>query len=95
MFSSKGFFRISVDGNVSVVTLNSAKVHGELAGAPGALLTPGNRKKMIVGCGKGALELLEVTPAGRKSMPVAAFLNGIRGENIEFLPGISPENKTP
>ena len=89
------FFRICVDGNVSVVTLNSAKVHGELSGAPGALLTPGNRKKMIVGCGKGALELLEVTPAGRKSMPVAAFLNGIRGENIEFLPGIAPENKTP
>lgn len=89
------FFRFKVDGNESVITLNSARVHSDMSGAPGALLTPGSRKKLIVGCGDGALELLEVTPAGRKSMPVAAFLNGIRGENFEFLPGIAPENKTP
>ena len=89
------FFRISVDGSESVVTVNAARVHEDMTGAPGTLLTPGNRKKLIVACGSGALELIEVTPAGRKSMPVAAFLNGIRGEKIEFLPGLAPENKTP
>ena len=31
---------------------------------------------------------------GKKSMPVAAFLNGVRGEKIEFLPGITPDNTT-
>lgn len=88
------FFRLRVDGNESVVTINSARVHNDMTDVPGTLLTPGNRKKMIVACGKGAIELLEVTPAGRKSMPVAAFLNGIRGEKIEFLPGNAPDDTT-
>ena len=85
------YFRLRVDGTESVITVNSAKVRNDLEGVPGTLLTPGDRKKLIVACGKGAVELLELTPAGRKNMPVAAFLNGIRGENIEFLPGASPE----
>ncbi|MBO5790930.1 MAG: methionyl-tRNA formyltransferase [Lentisphaeria bacterium] len=88
------FFRLRVDGVESVVTINASCVHDDMTGVPGTLLTPGNRKKMIVACGSGALELLEVTPAGRKNMPVAAFLNGIRGECIEFLPGIQPDNTT-
>ena len=41
--------------------------------------------------GKDALEILSLTPAGKKSMPVSAFLNGVRGENIEILPGVIPE----
>lgn len=88
------FFRLSVDGAESVVTINSASVLEDQSGTPGTLLSAGSRKKMIVACGEGALELLEVTPAGRKSMPVGAFLNGIRGEKIEFLPGNVPDNTT-
>jgi methionyl-tRNA formyltransferase len=42
---------------------------GELRGADGRLL---------VGCAEGALELLEVQPAGKRPMPVAAYLRGHR-----------------
>ena len=87
------FFRLRADGNETLITINAARIHDDMSGVPGTLLTPGNRKKMIVACGSGALELLEVTPAGRKSMPIAAFLNGVRGEHIEFLPGCVPDNK--
>ncbi|MBO5721508.1 MAG: methionyl-tRNA formyltransferase, partial [Lentisphaeria bacterium] len=85
------YFRLRIDGSESMVTVNSARVRKDLSGAPGTLLTPGDRKKIIVACGEDALELLELTPAGRKSMPAAAFLNGIRGGSMEFLSGIEPE----
>ena len=87
------FFRLRAGDSENVVTINSARVVDGLPAAPGTLLTPGNRKKIIVACGSKALELLTLTPAGRKSMPVAAFLNGIREEKIEFLPGMAPDNK--
>jgi hypothetical protein len=46
---------------------------------------------MIVGCGSGgALEILEVIPSGGKTMPAAAFRNGLRGVPPVFkLPEIS------
>ncbi|MCX7009162.1 MAG: methionyl-tRNA formyltransferase [Kiritimatiellaeota bacterium] len=33
-------------------------------------------RQLIVACGSGALQLLEVQPEGKKPMPAAAFLNG-------------------
>jgi methionyl-tRNA formyltransferase len=42
--------------------------------AAGELRASGGR--LLVGCGEGALELLEVTPAGRRPMPSAAYLRG-------------------
>ena len=86
------YFRFRVDGTETLLTVNSARVAADFtAAAPGTLLTPGNRKKMVIACGKDALEILSLTPAGKKSMPVSAFLNGVRGENIEILPGVIPE----
>jgi methionyl-tRNA formyltransferase len=45
-------------------------------------LEPGNvkvnRRRIIVGCGDGALELLTVEPAGRRAMTATAYLNGRR-----------------
>jgi methionyl-tRNA formyltransferase len=32
--------------------------------------------RVLVGCGEGALELIEVQPPGKRPMPVAAFLRG-------------------
>ena len=43
---------------------------------------------VIVGCGTGALKILELTPESSKTMDAASFLNGLRGEKIGFpLPG--------
>ena len=88
------FFNVKCGGTVCQVTIDRAVVRNDLSGAPGSRLLPDDRKHLIAACGEGAVELLEVTPAGRKSMPAAAFLNGFRGAELEFLPGILPENKT-
>ncbi|HEX4488194.1 MAG TPA: methionyl-tRNA formyltransferase [Terriglobales bacterium] len=40
---------------------------------------------LVVGCGEGSLELLEVQPEGKKRMPAADFVRGYRPENGETL----------
>ena len=42
--------------------------------APGEL--EGSDGRLLVGCAEGALELLEVRPAGKRTMPAAAYLRG-------------------
>jgi methionyl-tRNA formyltransferase len=50
------------------------------AGATDADLAPCELRviddRLLVGCGEGALELLQVTPPGKRTMPVAAYLRG-------------------
>jgi methionyl-tRNA formyltransferase len=43
---------------------------------PGAIISA--RKHLIVACGDSALELVTLEPAGRRSMPARAYLNGLR-----------------
>jgi methionyl-tRNA formyltransferase len=50
---------------------------------PGALLAEGRR--LFVGCGGGAIELLEVQLEGKKRMAASAFLNGFPAANGEVL----------
>ena len=45
-----------------------------------------SRKRLLIGCGgDSALEVVELQPAGGKRMTGAAFLNGLRGEKIQFV----------
>lgn len=44
-------------------------------GEIGVLLDP---KRLVIGCGKGSLELIEVQPEGSKSMAGSAYINGRR-----------------
>jgi len=44
---------------------------------PGTLL-PDTGTQALVACGQGALKLLQVQPAGKKAMPVSAWLNAQR-----------------
>ncbi|MBW3634531.1 MAG: hypothetical protein KY456_16050, partial [Chloroflexi bacterium] len=43
---------------------------------PGSVIP--SRKRLIVACGEGALELVTVEPAARRAMPASAYLNGLR-----------------
>jgi len=54
-------------------TVASARV-SEAAGISGIMRTEG--KRLLVGCGDGSLELIEVQPEGKKKMSASAFLNG-------------------
>lgn len=55
--------------------VEAARAVDAAAGA-GAVLADGAR--LLVGCAKGALELLRVRPAGGRSMPAADYLRGHR-----------------
>lgn len=54
-----------------------------------SLLKPGELRvigrSLLVGCGDGSIELLEVQPEGKRRMPAAAFLNGNTIEAGEAL----------
>jgi methionyl-tRNA formyltransferase len=61
-----------LDGSERLGVSAAAATEADLA--PGELRVSDNR--LLVGCGEGALELLEVRPPGKGSMPVAAYLRG-------------------
>ena len=58
------------------ITVHSARV---LPGdyAPGTIVRA-DKNGFFIACGAGVLELLEITPSGRKTMPAVAYLNGCR-----------------
>lgn len=65
----------------------SAAVRPDPPGAappPGTLLGRGSAGGPLVATGQGALELLEVQPAGKRPMPGADWLNGLRDPTGRF-----------
>ena len=64
----------SPDGKALLVF--EARLVEEAAGAPGELLE--GKKRCVVACGRGALELITVQPAGKKPMEATAWLRGAR-----------------
>ena len=70
---------------VESVTLIRVNCRRELSGRPGQVLRA-DKYGLVVACGKGAIEILELAPPGRRSMSAVAYLNGLRGEIPEFLP---------
>ena len=43
------------------------------------------KKKLVIGCGEGAIEVLEAQLPGKKALPVEAILNGSRIEKGEIM----------
>lgn len=79
------FAAVRTSKGVESVTLIRVNHRRELSGQPGELLRA-DKHGLVVACGKGAIEILELAPPGRRSMPAVAYLNGLRGELPEFLP---------
>ncbi len=67
------------------VTLTRALPRRDLGGAHGTVLQA-DKYALIVACGSGALEIIELSPPGRRPMSAVAFLNGLRGEKPLLLP---------
>jgi methionyl-tRNA formyltransferase len=65
------------------LTVLRAAVVPDARGAPGELLECGPR--MLVATGSGALEILELVPAGKRALPAAEFLRGARLERGQRL----------
>ena len=68
-----------LDGKL--IKIHKAALLPDQKGEPGLLV---GEKRMIVGCGDGSLELLEVQPQGGKRMRGEDFLRGVRGERKKF-----------
>ncbi len=68
-----------LDGKL--IKIHKATLLPDQKGEPGLLA---GEKRMIVGCGDGSLELLEVQPQGGKRMRGEDFLRGVRGERKKF-----------
>jgi methionyl-tRNA formyltransferase len=63
----------------------------DTTGLPGEILVA--KKRMIVACGKDALEIMEAQLPGKKALPIQSILNGARIQVGEFLnqnPGETP-----
>lgn len=76
------------------------QVHGAWAVETGAdALEPGStlseKRRLIVQCGEGALELLTVEPAGKRAMSAAAYLNGRRAPINRFGAHDGPLERPP
>lgn len=71
---------------VAVLNGKRLKLHRTLvtkgSGKPGQVLS---LKPLVVACGEGAVELLEVQPEGKKKMTAQAFLNGLHDVKAEDL----------
>ena len=66
-----------IDGN-KLKLLQTKPVNGEKS-SPGQVKIV--NEAVIVGCGEGALELMEVQMQGRSAMPAIDFFNGYRGSH--------------
>ena len=63
----------------------------EGAGAPGEIIVA--KKRLVVACAEGALEILEAQMPGKRSLEAQAILNGARiqpGEIMGVVPGENP-----
>jgi len=68
------------DDREEQLTVHAARVVPEVCAPPGTIVQA-DKNGFIIACGAGAVELLEVTPAGRKNMPAVAYLNGCKIAN--------------
>jgi methionyl-tRNA formyltransferase len=64
-----------------------------IQGAPGQTLL--EKRRLIVQCGEGALELLTVEPAGKRAMSASAYLNGRRTPVERLGPQERPGERPP
>ncbi len=55
----------------------------DLAGLPGQIL-PAEKGELVVACGQGALQILEVQLEGKKTLPTPDFLRGLANTTFSF-----------
>jgi len=60
---------------------------------PGAVIS--ERRSLIVACGEDALQIEKVEPAGRRTMPAGAYLNGLRTPIVRLGQSGAPEAVAP
>ncbi len=77
------YFTLTSPGRSFPVTVSSARVQLDRCCVPGEILQC-DKRGWIIGCGRGALELLTVSAPGKREMAATAFLNGLRGAELSI-----------
>lgn len=72
---------LELNGELKSLIITRAEiVENDLPTSPGTIIRA-DKKKFVIACGSGALEIAELIVPGKKAMPGANFLNGCR-ENL-------------
>ncbi|MBA3450973.1 MAG: methionyl-tRNA formyltransferase [Chloroflexia bacterium] len=69
-------------------------VADEPAGTPHGTVIA-HQKRLLIATGRGVLELLTVEPAGRRTMPARAYLNGRRAPMLQLGTSGAPPSQPP
>ena len=71
-------FALELNGEMKNLVITRAVVTENVDNISAGTIIQADRKKLVVACGKGALEIAELIPPGKKAMSGANFLNGCR-----------------
>ncbi len=83
-----GYFMVSIDGGKpQQLKIEEAVVSDVFVGGMMGRIVVVDRQRMFIKCGKGALEILSLTPAGKKTMRTRDYLNGVRDASLEIVRG--------
>ena len=66
--------KVEIEGNMFKVF--KATVRTDYSGKVGEVIVASNKQGLIIGCGKDAVEFLEIQPQNGKRMPAKSYLNG-------------------
>ena len=66
--------KVEIEGNIFKIF--KVTVRKEYSGNAGEILVSSNKQGLIVACGKGAIEFLEIQPQNGKKMTAKSYLNG-------------------
>lgn len=76
---------LRTEGHESEIKIQrSGLVPGNHSLRPGQVVVTDD-KRLLVACSDGMIALLTVQPAGKKSMNIREFINGLRSTELEFL----------
>jgi len=80
------YFYLKIDGNLFKIEINQAEaVNCSDMNSCGRILHA-DTNSFIIGCGdRRALNLIKITPSGKKTMFVSDFMRGIRTDNISLV----------
>lgn len=73
---------VEIQGQRKKLLIKKTKVELQKNGEPGKVL-PENG--LVIACGEGALQILELQLEGKKAMLVSDFLRGTQKENLKFV----------
>lgn len=74
---------VDIKGEKKRLAIKKARKQNSLKGEPGAIISL-DPHELIIACGQGAIQILELQPEGKKAMPAEAFLRGISLDNLKF-----------